>query len=85
MSNALQIGGHSLVLCVRSEFLTLKKAIIRYEHNVREVKHASKIGYLRGNSQNIRYSMLGEYNDNSHNNEPTEIKDKIKSKIVGMG
>ena len=36
MSNALQIGGHSLVLCVRSEFLTLKKAIIRYEHNVRE-------------------------------------------------
>jgi len=29
--------------------------------------------------------MLGEYNDNSHNNEPTEIKDKIKSKIVGMG
>ena len=27
MSDALQIGGHSLVLCVRSEFLTLKKAI----------------------------------------------------------
>jgi len=26
--------------------------------------------------------MLGEYNDNSHNNEPIEIKDKIKSKIV---
>ena len=47
MSNALQIGGHSLVLCVRSEFLTLKKAIIRYEHNVREVKHTSKIGYLK--------------------------------------
>ena len=41
MSNALQIGGHSLVLCVRSEFLTLKKAIVRYEHNIREVKHAS--------------------------------------------
>ena len=31
MSNALQINGHNVVLCVRREFLTLKKAIIRYE------------------------------------------------------
>lgn len=69
MSNALQIGGHSLVLCVRSEFLTLKKAIIRYEHNVREVKHASKIGYLRGNSRNNRYIVLSEYNNNGHMRE----------------
>ena len=69
MSNALQIGGHGLVLCVRSEFLTLKKAIIRYEHNVREVKHASKIGYLRGNSRNNRYIVLSEYNNNGHMRE----------------
>ena len=69
MSNALQIGGHSLVLCVRSEFLTLKKAIIRYEHNVREDKHASKIGYLRGNSRNNRYIVLSEYNNNGHMRE----------------
>ena len=69
MSNALQIGGHSLVLCVRSEFLTLKKAIIRYEHNVREDKHASKIGYLRSNSRNNRYLVLSEYNDNGHMRE----------------
>ena len=69
MSNALQIGGHSLVLCVRSEFLTLKRAIIRYEHNVREVKHASKIGYLRGNSRNNRYIVLSEYNNNGHMRE----------------
>jgi len=69
MSDALQIGGHSLVLCVRSEFLTLKKAIIRYEHNVREVKHASKIGYLRGNSRNNRYTVLSEYNDNGNMRE----------------
>ena len=69
MSNALQIGGHSLVLCVRSEFLTLKKAIIRYEHNVRAVKHASKIGYLRGNSRNNRYIVLSEYNDNGNMRE----------------
>jgi len=69
MSNALQIGGHSLVLCVRSEFLTLKKAIIRYEHNVREIKHASKIGYLRGNSRNNRYIVLSEYNDNGNMRE----------------
>ena len=69
MSNALQIGGHSLVLCARSEFLTLKKAIIRYEHNVIEVKHASKIGYLRGNSRNNRYIVLSEYNDNGHMRE----------------
>ena len=67
--NALQIDGHNLVLCVRSEFLTLKKAIIRYEHNVREVKHASKIGYLRGNSRNNRYIVLSEYNDNGHMRE----------------
>ena len=69
MSNALQIGGHNLVLCVRSEFLTLKKAIIRYEHNVREAKHASKIGYLRGNSRNNRYLVLSEYNDNGNMRE----------------
>ncbi len=69
MSNALQIGGHSLVLCVRSEFLTLKKAIIRYEHNVREIKYASKIGYLRGNSRNNRYLVLSEYNDNGNMRE----------------
>ena len=69
MSNALQIGGHSLVLCVRSEFLTLKNAIIRYEHNVREVKHTSKIGYLRGNSRNNRYIALSEYNNNGHMRE----------------
>lgn len=29
--NALQIGGHNVVLCVKSEFLDLEKAIIRYE------------------------------------------------------
>ena len=69
MSNVLQIGGHSLVLCVRSEFLTLKKAIIRYEYNVREVKHASKIGYLRGNSRNNRYIVLSEYSDNGNMRE----------------
>ena len=80
MSNALQIGGHSLVLCVRSEFLTLKKAIIRYEHNVREDKHASKIGYLRGNSRNNRYIVLSEYNNSGHMREITagdkEFNDK---------
>ena len=80
MSNALQIGGHSLVLCIRSEFLTLKKAIIRYEHNVREDKHASKIGYLRGNSRNNRYIVLSEYNNNGHMREITagdkEFNDK---------
>ena len=69
MSNALQINGHNVVLCVRSEFMTLKKAIIRYEHNVREVKHASKIGYLRGNSRNNRYIVLSEYNDNGNMRE----------------
>ena len=69
MSNALQINGHNVVLCVRNEFLTLKKAIVRYEHNVREVKHASKIGYLRGNSRNNRYIVLSEYNNNGHMRE----------------
>ena len=83
MSNALQIGGHSLVLCVRSEFLTLKKAIIRYEHNVREVKHASKIGYLRGNSRNNRYIVLSEYNDNGNMREiPSSDKEFNDKKYI---
>ena len=69
MSNALQIGGHNMVLCVRSEFLTLKKAATIYEHNVREAKHASKIGYLRGSSRNNRYIVLSEYNDNGNMRE----------------
>lgn len=66
MNNALQIGGHSLVLCARSELLTLKKAIVRYEYNVRDVKYAPKIGYLRGNSRNNRYIVLSEYSDNGN-------------------
>ena len=67
--SALQIDGHNLTLCVRSEFLTLKKVVTRYEHNVREAKHASKIGYLRGNSRNNRYIVLSEYNNNGHMRE----------------
>ena len=78
--NALQIDGYNLTLCVRCEFLTLNKAIVRYEHNVREVKHASKIGYLRGNSCNNRYLVLSEYNNNGHMREITagdkEFNDK---------
>ena len=35
--SALQIDGHNLTLCVRCEFLAINKAIVRYEHNVREV------------------------------------------------
>ena len=88
MSNALQIGGHSLVLCVRREFLTLKKAIIRYEHNTREAKHASKIGYLRGKSTHNRYIVLSEYNNNGNmreiNSSDKNFNDKkyIKSLIM---
>ena len=67
--SALQIDGHNVVLCVRNEFLTLKEAIVRYEHNVREVKHASKIGYLRSKSRNNRYIVLSEYNDNGNMRE----------------
>ena len=78
--NALQIDGYNLTLCVRCEFLTLNKAIVRYEHNVREVKHASKIGYLRGNSCNNRFLVLSEYNNNGHMREITagdkEFNDK---------
>ena len=69
MSNALQIDGYNLTLCVRCEFLAINKAIVRYEHNVREDKHASKIGYLRGNSRNNRYIVLSEYNNNGHMRE----------------
>ena len=67
--SALQIDGYNLTLCVRYEFLTLNKAIVRYEHNTREAKHASKIGYLRGNSRNNRYIVLSEYNNNGHMRE----------------
>ncbi|MEH1011224.1 hypothetical protein QM027_11650 [Campylobacter concisus] len=59
----------NLNLCVRSEFLTAKKAIIRYEHNTREAKHASKIGYLRGKSTHNRYIVLSEYNNNGNMRE----------------
>ena len=53
----------------KKRILDAQKAIIRYEHNVREVKHASKIGYLRGNSRNNRYIVLREYNNNGHMRE----------------
>ena len=78
----------SLNLCVRSEFLTAKKAIIRYEHNTREAKHASKIGYLRGKSTQNRYIVLSEYNNNGNmreiNSSDKNFNDKkyIKSLIM---
>ena len=78
----------SLNLCVRSEFLTSKKAIIRYEHNTREAKHASKIGYLRGKSTHNRYIVLSEYNNNGNmreiNSSDKNFNDKkyIKSLIM---
>ena len=78
----------SLNLCVRSEFLTAKKAIIRYEHNTREAKHASKIGYLRGKSTHNRYIVLSEYNNNGNmreiNSSDKNFNDKkyIKSLIM---
>lgn len=37
--------------------------------NVREAKHVSKIGYLKGNSRNNRYIVLSEYNDNGNMRE----------------
>ena len=86
--SALQIDGHNVVLCVRSEFLTAKKAIIRYEHNTREAKHASKIGYLRGKSTHNRYIVLSEYNNNGNmreiNSSDKNFNDKkyIKSLIM---
>jgi hypothetical protein len=86
--SALQIDGHNVVLCVRSEFLTAKKAIIRYEHNTREAKHASKIGYLRGKSTHNRYILLSEYNNNGNmreiNSSDKNFNDKkyIKSLIM---
>ncbi|WP_107831289.1 hypothetical protein [Campylobacter concisus] len=78
----------SLNLCVRSEFLTAKEAIIRYEHNTREAKHASKIGYLRGKSTHNRYIVLSEYNNNGNmreiNSSDKNFNDKkyIKSLIM---
>ena len=86
--SALQIDGHNVVLCIRSEFLTAKKAIIRYEHNTREAKHASKIGYLRGKSTHNRYIVLSEYNNNGNmreiNSSDKNFNDKkyIKSLIM---
>ncbi|WP_462108912.1 hypothetical protein [Campylobacter concisus] len=53
----------------KKRILDAQKGFIRYEHNVREVKHASKIGYLRGNSRNNRYIVLSEYNDNGNMRE----------------
>ena len=67
--SAPKVDEPSLNLCVRSEFLTAKKAIIRYEHNTREAKHASKIGYLRGKSTRNRYIVLSEYNNNGNMRE----------------
>ena len=56
-------------MCKKRILDAQKGYFIRYEHNVREVKHASKIGYLRGNSRNNRYIVLSEYNDNGNMRE----------------
>ncbi|MGP1450951.1 MAG: hypothetical protein ACTTJS_07520 [Wolinella sp.] len=79
----IKIGNAKNSLCVRSEFLTSKKAIVRYEHNAREDKHASKIGYLRGNSHNNKYIVLSEYNDNGNMREiPSSDKEFNNKKYI---
>ena len=78
MANAYIVNDHSLVINVRSGFLTYGRAIGRFAHACREKNQTEHIKYLNKNPTTInRYKLLSEFNGNGNmrdaNNEDDEL------------
>ncbi|WP_298039838.1 hypothetical protein [uncultured Campylobacter sp.] len=78
MANAYIVNDHSLVLNVRSGFLTYGRAIGRFAHACREKNQTEHIKYLNKNPISInRYKLLSEFNDNGNMRDANSKDDEL--------
>ena len=78
MANAYTINDHSLVINVRSGFLTYGRAIGRFAHACREKDQTKHIKYLRKNPvTSNRYKLLSEFNGNGNMRDANGKDDEL--------
>ena len=78
MANAYIVNDHSLVINVRSGFLTYGRAIGRFAHACREKNQTKHIKYLNKNPTTInRYKLLSEFNDNGNMRDANSKDDEL--------
>lgn len=78
MANAYTINDHSLVINVRSGFLTYGRAIGRFAHACREKNQTEHIKYLNKNPTTInRYKLLSEFNGNGNMRDANGKDDEL--------
>jgi len=78
MANAYTINDHSLVINVRSGFLTYGRAIGRFAHACREKNQTEHIKYLNKNPVTInRYKLLSEFNGNGNMRDANSKDDEL--------
>ena len=78
MANAYTINDHSLVINVRSGFLTYGRAIGRFAHACREKNQTEHIKYLNKNPVTInRYKLLSEFNGNGNMRDANGKDDEL--------
>lgn len=78
MANAYIVNDHSLVINVRSGFLTYGRAIGRFAHACREKNQTEHIKYLNKNPITInRYKLLSEFNGNGNMRDANSKDDEL--------
>ena len=78
MANAYTINDHSLVINVRSGFLTYGRAIGRFAHACREKNQTEHIKYLNKTPATInRYKLLSEFNGNGNMRDANSKDDEL--------
>ena len=78
MANAYTINDHSLVINVRSGFLTYGRAIGRFAHACREKNQTEHIKYLNKTPATInRYKLLSVFNGNGNMRDANSKDDEL--------
>ena len=78
MANAYIVNDHSLVINVRSGFLTYGRAIGRFAHACREKNQTEHIKYLNKNPTTLnRYKLLSEFNGNGNMRDANSKDDEL--------
>ena len=78
MANAYIVNDHSLVINVRSGFLTYGRAIGRFAHACREKNQTEHIKYLNKTPATInRYKLLSEFNGNGNMRDANSKDDEL--------
>ena len=78
MANAYIVNDHSIVINVRSGFLTYGRAIGRFAHACREKNQTEHIKYLNKTPATInRYKLLSEFNGNGNMRDANGKDDEL--------